>query len=81
MIGQVDDRHNHQAKKVKLKNKIDWSLSLNLVIVALPYDGNQPQIYMNHLKHGFFIAGKMSRDSPVEHLNDRSNQMIDSSPT
>ena len=36
---------------------------------------------MNHLKHGFFIAGKMSRESPVEHLNDRSNQMIDSLPT
>ena len=51
MIGQVDDRYNHQAKKVKLKNKVDWSLSLNLVIVALPCDGNQPQIYMNHLKY------------------------------
>ena len=27
------------------------------------------------------MVGKMSRESPVAHLNDRSNQMIDSSPT
>ena len=81
MIGQVDDRHNHQAKKVKLKNKIDWSLYLNLVIVALPCDGKPTSNIYEPSKACFFIAGKMSRESPVAHLNDRSSQMIDSSPT
>ena len=81
MIGQIDDRHNHQAKKVKLKNKIDWSLSLNLVIVALRCDGKPTSNIYEPSKACFFIAGKMSIESPVAHLNDRSSQMIDSSPT
>ena len=75
MIGQVDDRHNHQAKKVKLKNKIDWSLYLNLVIVALPCDG-KPTLNIYEPSKAC-----MSRESPVAHLNDRSSQMIDNSPT
>ena len=77
------DLRSHIRFWILPKNAANQSLFPNIVEpdIAKLFIAHEVLGITNYLKHGFFMVGKMSRESPVAHLNDRSNQMIDSSPT